>query len=86
MYYQKNEDIVVTIETFGKGIDTLSTTGEISDKDYSFNQRNLIINYQFIEEKISENNDRSNIIFLVSVEYGNDDTLIMAINVILKED
>jgi len=85
IHYNENEDIVVIIETFGKGISSISTTGGIAANQYSFSNRTLTINHEFFAEKIAENPDRTNVIFMLAITYNESDTLVTAINVILKD-
>lgn len=82
--YISGSDIVVLIETFNEGISSISTTGDFSEDDYSFSGRELVINSEFIEAKILENEERTNIIFLISVNYNSTDVLILGVNVILE--
>ena len=83
--YQENQDVEVIIETFGKGISSISTTGGIETNQYSFNNRTLTINHEFFDDKITENPDRTNVIFMIAITYNESDTLITAINVILND-
>lgn len=83
--YQENQDVEVIIETFGKGISSISTTGGIETNQYSFSNRTLTINHEFFDEKIAENPDRTNVIFMIAITYNESDTLITAINVILND-
>ncbi len=83
VHYLGGSDVRVLIETFGEGLEGISTTGEFDEGDYSFSGRELVIKKAFIEEKLVENPDRTNIIFMISVNYNETDVLVLAINVII---
>ena len=82
--YINGQDIVVLIETFDGDISNVSTTGEFGSEDYDVSGTELTINSEFIDEKILENLNRTNIIFMISVTYNVSDTLVLAINVIIE--
>lgn len=83
--YNPGQDIVVMIETFGEGLTSISTTGDIASNLYSFSGRTLTIKKEFFVEKLNENPSRKSVIFMIPISYGEGNTLITAVNVLLND-
>jgi len=82
--YTVNQDVIILIETFNKGIYSLSVTGGIDPLLYSFSGQTLTIRNEYFTELLINEPDRTNIIFMIAISYNEDDTLVAAINVIFN--
>jgi len=82
IHYVENQDVTVLIETFNKGIYSLSVTGGIDSSFYSFSGQTLLIKNEYFASLLANEPERANIIFMVTISYNEEDTLIAAINVI----
>ena len=82
--YLDNQDVIILIETFNKGIYSLSVTGGIDSSLYSFSGQTLTIRDEYFTELLINEPTRTNIIFMIAISYNEDDTLVAAINIIFN--
>ncbi|MFA7076407.1 MAG: hypothetical protein WC152_07050 [Candidatus Izemoplasmatales bacterium] len=82
--YIYNEDVKFLIETFGKGISSISADGNIDEDSYHFEGNQLLIKHDYINQKISDNPERTNIIIIITINYNNN-TFISFLNIIIED-
>jgi len=82
--YTENQDVIVLIETFNNGISSVSVTGGIDSSLYDFSGQTLTISEEYFTELLANEPDRTNIIFMITISYNEEDTLVAAINVIFN--
>ena len=77
-YYQPGQDIVIRYDLFAGEIDVNTTTESITDRE-------IVISADYLESLLVENPSRTNYIFSIVIEHGENETIIAFINIILQD-
>ena len=72
-------DVKIFVETFGEGIESISTNDGISSNDYHYEDYTLTLNRDYIDQLFSDNLEREMIFFVLVLPYEDTDTLITTI-------
>ena len=77
-YYHSGQDLVIRYDLFAGEIDVKTTTESVTD-------RQIIISHEYLDSLLEDNPDRSNYIFTIIFDFGEDEIIISVINVIYAE-